>query len=326
MVVGSAGQGTRLLTKSQVAQLIDMPAVMEAVEAALVAHARGETQMPPKVYLEFTNHMGDLRAMPALVGERAGVKWINSHPNNPLRFHLPTVRGVYLLSDPANGDLLAMMDATLITALRTGASAGLATRVLARGDARTVGIIGCGAQAPYLLSAVLAARAPTRILVADRDEEKAQVFATSVGAQAVSLEAAAACDIVCTATPSREPLVRREWLQPGAHINAMGADAHGKQELQTEILREALVIVDDLVQAQGSGEVNVPLAREELALSDLAGTLGAVLAGDAAGRLNEEDLTVFDSTGLAIQDVAVAALAYERAVAQGVGTELDFFA
>ncbi|MEO0422770.1 MAG: NAD(P)-binding domain-containing protein [Pseudomonadota bacterium] len=322
----STGPGTRLLTKSQVAKLIDMPAVMEAVESALVAHARGQTQMPPKVYLEFANHMGDLRAMPALVGERAGVKWINSHPNNPLRFHLPTVRGVYLLSDPANGDLLSMMDATLITALRTGASAGLATRVLARGDARTVGIIGCGAQAPYLLSAVLAARTPMRILVTDRDEEKAQVLAASVGAEAVALEAAAACDIVCTATPSREPLVRREWLQPGAHINAMGADAHGKQELQTQILRDAHVFVDDVVQAQGSGEVNVPLAREELASSDIAGTLGAVLAGDTAGRLNEEDITVFDSTGLAIQDVAVAALAYERAVAQGVGTELDFFA
>lgn len=325
-MAASSAQGTRLLTKSQVAKLIDVPAVMEAVEAALVAHARGQTQMPPKVYLEFADHMGDLRAMPAQVGKRAGVKWINSHPNNPLRFHLPTVRGVYLLSDPANGDLLAMMDATLITALRTGASAGLATRVLARGDARTVGIIGCGAQAPYLLSAVLAARTPTRILVADRDEEKAQLFAASVGAQAVSLERAAACDIVCTATPSREPLVRREWLQPGAHVNAMGADAHGKQELQTQILRDAHVFVDDMVQAQGSGEVNVPLAREALASSDIAGTLGAVLAGDAAGRLNEEDITVFDSTGLAIQDVAVAALAYERAVAQDVGTELDFFA
>lgn len=325
MAASARGAGTRLLTQSQVAKLIDMAAVMEAVESALVAHARGRTQMPPKVYLEFASHGGDLRAMPALVGERAGVKWINSHPSNPLRFHLPTVRGVYLLSDPANGDLLAMMDATLITALRTGASAGLATRVLARADVRSVGLIGCGAQAPYLLSAVLAAREPSQILVADRDETKAQEFAATVGAKAVSLREAAACDVVCTATPSREPLVRREWLSEGAHVNAMGADAHGKQELAPQILRDAQVFVDDLAQAQGSGEINVPLARGELSKGQLAGTLGAVLAGDASGRLNDEDITLFDSTGLAIQDVAVAALAYERALAEDVGTSLDFF-
>ncbi|MEO0971631.1 MAG: ornithine cyclodeaminase family protein [Pseudomonadota bacterium] len=316
---------TLLLSRSQIARLIDMPAAMGAVESALIAHARGDTQMPPKVYLEFADHGGDLRAMPALVGERAGVKWINSHPGNPLRFNLPTVRGVYLLSDPANGDLLAVMDATLITALRTGACAGLASRVLARADARTAGFIGCGAQAPYLVSAVRAARAPERLLVADLDRDRAQDLAASIGGEVVDIATAAACDIVTTCTPARAPVVQRDWLGAGSHVNAMGADAHGKQELSPQILRDAHLLVDDTAQAFGSGEVNVPLERGELSERDIAGTLGAVLAGDAAGRLNEEDITVFDSTGLAVQDVALAALAYERALEAKVGTAFDLF-
>lgn len=318
---------TRLLTRSQIGKLIDMPAVMGAVEDALLAHARGQTQMPPKVYLEFESHGGDLRAMPAFVGEAAGVKWINSHPRNPERFGLPTVRGVYLLSNPANGDLLAAMDATLITALRTGASAGIATRALARPDARTVGMVGAGAQADYLLEAVRETRQIERVLVTDRDAERARRWAQRMGAEAVSLrEAVEGADVLCTATPSRAPIVWREWLRPGVHVNAMGADAHGKQELDPRILSDARVFLDDPVQAIGSGEVNVPVAAGEYDAAQIAGTLGEVLAGSLPGRQQEDRITVFDSTGLAIQDAAVALLAWKRAAAADIGTLVDFLA
>ncbi len=318
---------TRLLTRSDVAGLIDMPATIEAVEAALIAHARGQTQMPPKVYLEFPEYGGDLRAMPARVGDVAGVKWINSHPHNPQRFRLPTVRGVFLLSDPATANLLAVMDATLITALRTGASAGIATRALARPGRFSLGFVGAGAQARHLLAAVRAARPDdvSRVLVYDRDGEAARAFAADAGGEVASLQTTAGCDVLVTVTPSRTPIVRREWLAPGAHVNAMGADAHGKQELESDVLRHARVFVDDLVQASGSGEVNVPLERGELRREDIAGTLGEVLAGSIEGRHGADEVTVFDSTGLAIQDAAVAALVFERAEARGVGLELDIF-
>jgi alanine dehydrogenase len=323
----SAAPPACLLSRSDVAALVDMPAVMEAVRGAFVAQARGEVQMPVKVYLEFEQWRGDLRAMPASVGGVAGVKWINSHPANPSRHGLPTVRGVMLLSDPATANLLAMMDATLITALRTGASAGIATAALARPDARSVGLIGCGVQARFLLDAVRAARpALDDIRVCDADAATAAEFARTCGGQLAPVESVAGCDVVCSATPVRTPFIRREWLQPGAHINAMGADAHGKQEFHVEALRAARVFVDDLAQASGSGEVNVGLVEGTLTTADIAGTLGEVLAGQCAGRENDAQITLFDSTGLAIQDVAVAALVFERARQQGRGQQFDFFA
>jgi alanine dehydrogenase len=317
---------TRLLRRADVAALLDMPAVMSAVESAFVAHARGETQMPVKVYLEFADVEGDLRAMPAATADAAGVKWINSHGLNPSRFGLPTVRGVLLLSDPVNANLLAMMDATLITALRTGASAGIATAALARADATSVGFIGAGVQSRYLLEAVMAARPGIeRRLIHDRDTEAAARFAAECDGEVADVAEVAGCDVLCTATPSRTPIVRREWIQPGTHINAMGADAHGKQELDVDILIDASVFVDDIAQASGSGEVNVALGDGRISTQSLAGTLGDVLAGKALGRTDAAQITVFDSTGLAIQDVAVAALVLERAQAQGVGSQFDFF-
>jgi alanine dehydrogenase len=323
----SAAPATRLLTRSDVARLVDMAAVMDAVEGALRAHARGETQMPVKVYLAFPEAEGDLRAMPASVGGAAGVKWINSHACNAARHGRPTVRGILLLSDPETADLLAVMDATLITALRTGASAGIATGALARPDARSIGLVGCGVQARYLLEAVQTARPQIdRVCVHDRDEAAARAFAAECGGEAVSLAQAAACDVLCTATPSRTPFLRREWLRPGVHVNAMGADAHGKQECETAVLAAARVFVDDMAQAGGSGEVNVPLATGALTPEDIAGTLGEVLEGGLVGRMDPDEITLFDSTGLAIQDVAVASLVHARACEAHAGTLLDFFA
>ena len=140
-----------------------------------------------------------------------------------------------------------------------------------------------------------------------------------------TVEEAASCDIVCTATPSRAPVIERSWIRPGTHINAMGADAHGKQELDPQILVDALVVVDDVDQAQGSGEINVPLQTGQIAVDDLHANLGEIVAGLASGRTDKEEITVFDSTGLAIQDVALARVVYETARERGVGGSIDFF-
>jgi alanine dehydrogenase len=316
---------TLVITQSEVRSVLTMALAVEAVEGAFAAHGRGEAQMPAKVYLDLAQYDGDFRAMPAYASGSAGVKWVNCHPENSRRFGLPTVQGIYILSDPATAAPMAVMDATFLTAARTGAAAGVATKYLARPDAKSVGLIGCGVQAHTALEALkVVLGRELEVLAYDRDGEVASSFAEEVGARAVEAKQAAGCDIVCTLTPSRTPVVERSWIQPGAHINALGADGPGKQELEVEILTDARIVIDDLHQAQGGGEINVSLARGDLAIADLHAILGEVVAGLRPGRQARDEITVFDSTGLAIQDVAVARIVYEQAIARGLGKEIDF--
>ncbi|HVS15662.1 MAG TPA: NAD(P)-binding domain-containing protein [Thermoanaerobaculia bacterium] len=315
---------TKVLTQSEVRSLLDMERVVPAVEAAFAAHGRGETQMPVKVYLELRRYDGDFRAMPAYFDGSAGVKWVNAHPNNLERHGLPAVLGMYILSDPSTALPLAVMDATYLTAARTGAAAAVAARHLANRSPRRIGFVGCGVQARTMLEALRTVYEGFEVLGADRSEAAARRFAEEVGGRAVVVEEAAACDVVCTATPSRIPVVRRDWIRPGTHVNAMGADAHGKQELEAAILLDARVVVDDFEQAGESGEVNVPLAQGVLEPDGIHATLGAVCAGLKEGRTDAEQITVFDSTGLAVQDVAIARVAYELAMERGVGLDIDF--
>ena len=313
---------TLILTRSEVEALATMELAVAAVEAAFEAFGRGEASMPPKVYLPIDDHDGDFRAMPARLGSSAGIKWVNVHKYNRERHGMPTVMGVYVLSDPANAFPLAVMDGTSLTALRTGAAAGVASKYLVSAAPRTIAFIGCGVQARTLHGAHRVVFREFETLAYDKSPEMAAEFAHETGGRVVSLETAASADIVCTATPSRVPFVEPGWVTRGAHINAMGADAPGKQELSIGVLRAAEIYIDDIHQAEGSGEINVPLSRGELAIDDLAGTLGEVVAGvlpkPAAGVT-----TVFDSTGLAIQDLALARAIYDHACDRGVGTEID---
>jgi alanine dehydrogenase len=303
-----------------------MDEAVGAVEAAFAAHGRGETLMPSKVYIDLEEYHGDFRAMPAYFSGSAGLKWVNAHPENPAKHGLPTVRGMYILSDPATADPLAVMDATWLTAARTGASAAVATKHLARSGARSVGFVGSGAQARTLLAALRVVLDDFEIVAADLSADAAATFAAESGGRAGTLEEAAGCDIVCTATPSTRPVVDRAWIRPGTHINAMGADGHGKQELDPQILLDGLVVVDDIAQAKGSGEVNMPLSQGILRLETLNLNLGEVVAGLKPGRSTDLQITIFDSTGLAIQDVALARVVYQAARNQGVGRSIDFFA
>jgi ornithine cyclodeaminase/alanine dehydrogenase len=314
--------GTLLLTQSQVAEVADMAMVVAAVEEAFAAHGRGQVLMPAKVYLELDEYNGDFRAMPAYMSGAAGVKWVNSHPDNPSKAGLPAVMGVYILSDPESALPLAIMDATLLTALRTGAAAAVASKYLAVGRPRTLGLVGAGVQAGVLLDAHRELYGDLQAKVADRQPDCARSFADERGGHVVSVEEACAADIVCTSTPSRAPVVMREWVGSGTHINAMGADGPGKQELDPELLAVATVVIDEPHQALHSGEINVPIAAGTFVKDDIHGTLGEVVVGRCAGRRGEE-ISVFDSTGLAIQDVAVARVVYERARERGVGTEVD---
>jgi alanine dehydrogenase len=310
---------TRILDRDQVARCLTMRETVTAVEAAFRAFAQGEATMPPKVYLPIPEVDGDFRAMPARFGDYAGLKWVSSHPHNPRVHGLPAVIAVFILSDPRDARPLAIMDGTILTERRTGAAAAVASRWLAHAHT-TVGFLGCGAQARAILDAHRAVFGDGfEVLAHDRDPAMAAAFASHAGGRAVSLEAVSAVDILNTITPSRAPIVRAEHLLPHTHVNAMGADAPGKRELSLDVLKGARVFVDDPGQALHSGEVNVPVHEGTYAADELAGTLGEVIAGRLArgpGR------TVFDSTGLGIQDVAAAAVAFERARRSGIGLEL----
>jgi ornithine cyclodeaminase/alanine dehydrogenase len=310
---------TLILTHEDVRALADMRLAVDAVEAAFGAYAAGRARMPSKVYLELPEFDGDFRAMPSLLGDYAGVKWVNAHPFNQARHGLPTVMGTYVLSDPKTAFPLAIMDATFLTAIRTGAAAGVATKHLAKLPLTRVGFIGCGVQARMFRDAHRTLGS-FEIEAADLNPARAEQFVAESGGRVVSIEQAARCPVVCIATPSLTPVIMRAWVAPGAHINAMGADGPGKQELDPQILRDARVVVDEPDQSTHGGELNVPISQGMFGPEIIGATLGDVILGKAPGRRSPEEITVFDSTGLAIQDIAVARAVYERAKERGMGT------
>jgi alanine dehydrogenase len=329
---------TLILTHADVRALCDMPLAMDAVEAGFRAYAEGKARMPAKVYLDLPEYQGDFRAMPALIttrsrdgsstlGNYAGVKWVNAHPHNAERFGLPTVLGTYVLSDPKTALPLAIMDATLLTALRTGAAAGVATKHLARLPLTRVGFIGAGVQARMFRDA-LATLNSFELIAADKNRAAADVFvheseALGFRAWAGDVREACASPVICIATPSSAPVISRAFVLPGTHINAMGADGPGKQELDPAILKGARIVVDEPEQSLHGGELNVPVSQGFLSEHDIAATLGDVIRGAKPGRTSAEEITVFDSTGLAIQDIALASALYERALARKVGVRVE---
>ena len=264
--------------------------------------------------------------MPAALAGCVGVKWVNVHPQN-LSLGLPTIMATLIYSDASTGYPLAVMDATDITHYRTGAAAAIASKYLARKDSHTLGIIGGGRQAHTQLLAHAEVFDLRQIKVFDRSRAAIDKLIKSFPGypvQECSLEETAASDIVCTVTPVREPLLKREWVIPGTHINAIGADAEGKEELEPSILKEAMVVVDDLEQASAAGEINVPLKKGLFRIDQVYATLGEIIAGEKQGRRDEKAITVFDSTGVAIEDIAVARFIYEKAKQAGGYLSLDF--
>ncbi len=319
---------TLLLSRSDVERILDMKTCMEAVEHAFELHGKGMTQMPAKIYLTFEK--GDLRAMPAYIEGHAGIKWVNSHPDNRKK-GLPTVMAVLIYNDPETGFPLAVMDATHLTNLRTGAAGGIAGKYLARRDSRVIGFIGCGMQAETQFMALKEVFDIEKALCYDISGRNAEKFAemvrrAGIDAKITDAEGACRCDILVTTTPSRKPVVKAEWIQEGVHVNAIGADAPGKQELDPEILKKAKIVVDDYQQAIHSGEVNVPISEGIITPEGIHASIGEIIAGMKSGRESDDEITIFDSTGLAIQDIATARVVFEKAVKLGIGKKFGFFA
>ena len=282
---------------------------VEAVREAFVAYAEGEWTMPPKVYVH-AYPAGDFRAMPALGGGYAALKWVTSFPGNPAK-GLPTVTGLVLLSSAEDGRLVACFDAAAVTALRTGAAAVLAAETLGRADARSAAVIGAGVNGRAAARTFLARGRGVAIF--DVDAERAEQAASELGTDVVgSLEDALSADLVVTMTPGHEVVIGEETLRPGQHVSLMGADGPGKAEIAVAELARAHVFCDDWEQASHNGELAHAVEAGTLGREHVT-ELGAVLTGEAPGRQDDTDVTLFDSTGLAIQDLAIALAALERA-------------
>jgi alanine dehydrogenase len=274
---------------------------IERVRDGFVEYAGGDWEMPPKTYIDAPPG-GDFRAMPARGAGLAILKWVTSFPRNP-EAGLPVVMGMICVSSASTGEPLALVDVRAVTALRTGAVAAVAAQELAREDARTVGIVGCGLHGAWAARCLAAAEYGPGVCF-DPDPEAAGRLAGELGWEAGTREDAIACDLVTCVTPGSSPVVEEDDLRPGLHLNMLGADGPGKAEATPAAVARCSLFCDEWEQASHGGELTGAVAAG-LVRREQVRELGAVLTGDAPGRSVPEEITLFDSTGLAIQDLAL---------------------
>ena len=320
-----------VLTRADVEALLTMQETIEAVEDGFRRFAAGEVVMPQRLATAVEPHDGIYLTMPCVVGGDPGavaVKVVAVYGENPARFGLPAIQGLLLLYDPPTGRPLALMDAEHVTAMRTGAVSGVATKHLAREDAAVVTLFGAGPQARGQLEAVCAVRPIRRCLLVTRTGAHDAEFAREMGAK-LGIEiaperdvraAVEAADVICTATNSEQPLFAGTWLRPGVHINSVGSFTAKMCELDPETVRRSRVFVDSHTAAQTeAGEIVQAIAAGAIAYSHVAGELGSLLQGDVPGRTRADEITLFKSVGLGLQDAVTAARVYAQAVAKGAG-------
>jgi alanine dehydrogenase len=324
---------TLLLTRRDVAASLDLGSCMAAVERAFRLHGEGQAAAPGVLAVPVAGGGFHIKAGVLELGRRYCVVKTNANfPDNPARHGLPTIQGVLVLADADRGTPLAVMDSMEVTTLRTAAATAVAAKYLARDDVRTATIVGCGIQGQAQLRAVRAVREIDRVYACDLDSAAAEQFAGEMTAElgldvraTTDLPAAAReSDVIVTCTPSRAPILGRGDVRPGTFIAAVGADHPEKQEIAAALLAASRIVVDVLEQAATMGDLHHALAAGTLTRADVHAELGAVVAGRKPGRGSPRETIVFDSTGMALQDVAAAAAVYERAVEAGRGLAVAF--
>lgn len=310
-----------LIKKQQIEKVLKMSDVVNIMQQVFSLHGRGKIQQPSKSYIIFDK--GDMRSMPSYIMspnmDIAGIKCVTVHPDNP-RKGLPTVMATILLIDPKTGYNIAVLDGTLITDMRTGAAGALAAKYLSKKDSKRVAFVGAGQQARTQLAGLMVVRKIKEVMVYDLSADRAAQFCKwakskfNLKAQAAKTihNATINCDIVVTTTPSRKPIVQPQDISPGTHINAIGADAPGKQELSSALVKKAKIVIDEWDQSSHSGEINVPVSKGIISKKNVYAELGKIAAGLKKGRTNNRDITMFDSTGLAAQDISTAFVVYNR--------------
>jgi ornithine cyclodeaminase len=312
----------QIFDAEHVRALLPMDACIEAMAAAMAAVSAGELEVPPRTFMPLGDHDEALLLMPGAAPGLGvyGAKVLGLHPGNPAR-GLPGIQGFVALFDGATGTPLAIVDGGALTAIRTAAASALATRVLARRDACTHGVLGTGALARTHIEAIAAVRPCTRVVVWGRHLRKARTLAreeaerTGLAIEATADPAdAAACDIVSTVTGAHEPVLRGEWVRPGTHVNLVGAHRATTREADSDLVAAARVYTDLLESLfNEGGDVLIPIAEGRIQRSHVAGEIGQVLNGTLAGRASDAEITVYKSHGITAQDLYAAHALYRRA-------------
>src|SRR6266511_4757151 len=304
----------------------------DCVEQAYRMHGEGRFYMDPKGHIVLDKYPGEREAMPSYIEEpeAAACKWVSIREQNRDRFGLPTVFSILIYTHPETGFPLAICDGSYHTVMRTGAAAAVSAKWLARDDSKILAILGTGSVGQGTLATCDPVFAWEEVRIWSRTQQSVDRFLASEAPRYPHLRlsgttdvetAVTGADVIVTGTTARSWLVDDRWVAPGAHIAALGADLKGEQELDPGILQRARILVDDIRQCREDGEINVALSEGLLAADDVAGEIGKVIAGQLEGRQSNDQVTVFDSTGIALQDSATVPLEYERALAAGVGVE-----
>ena len=325
-----------LLARKDVESVLTMKDAISAVEEGFRRLALGSVTMPQRSVIRIPEHHGLHLGMPAYVGGAGdggalALKVVTVYPDNPSKYGLPTILGTLVLNDPRTGALLAIMDAGFLTAMRTGAASGVATRYLAREDARSVGVFGAGAQARTQLIAVCAVRPIERAVVCDVMQEEREKYAAEMSERlSISVEpsddprACAENDIIVAASSSKTPVFEGVWLAQGTHINGIGSHSPDARELDTKTIERAKLVPDYASACLAeAGDLIIPIQEGAITEDHIHASLGEVVAGLKPGRESNEEITLFKSVGLAVQDAATAARVFELAQAAGVGVEIE---
>ncbi len=327
-----ANRKTLILGRSEMVGLLEPREYNDCVEQAYRMHGEGRYYMDPKGHIVLDRFAGEWEAMPSYIEEphAAACKWVSIREGNREKYNLPTVFSILIYTHPETGFPLAIVDGSYHTVMRTGAAAAVSAKWMARKDSTKLAIVGAGHMAEGALATCNEVFKWSEVRVWSRSRDTLDRFVREQQPKYEGFEikpstdigqVVRGADVVVTITPARGPIVFDEWIAPGTHIAAVGADKKGDQELEGKILQRARIFVDDIRQCRTDGEINVPLSEGLISEADIAGEIGEVIAGRKKGRTSEEEITLFDSTGIALQDSATVPLEYERAMAAGVGIE-----
>ena len=321
------------LTRKDVEACLTMDDTLEAVETAFREHGEGTTNMPVRSGIRLDKAKGTTLFMPAYMETTGaiGIKVVSVYPDNPSRYALPTTLGVVLLTDPTNGELLAIMDGTFLTAMRTGAAGGIAAKYLARKDAKKVGILGAGVQGRTQVIAASKVRGVEIVKAYDVASGRSQLFCKQLSKELdiqmtpvdSAEKAVRGSDLVITTTTSKTPILNGDWLDEGTHVNAFGSHTADTRELDAASIKRAKLVVDSREAAlREAGDIMIPISQGLITADHIHAELGEVIANKKAGRIGDNEITIFKSLGLAIQDVSTASKVYELALKRSVGTRM----
>ncbi|MGA2789280.1 MAG: ornithine cyclodeaminase family protein [Candidatus Bathyarchaeia archaeon] len=321
------------LTRKDVEACLTMDDTLDAVERAFKEHGEGTTNMPVRSGIRLEKAKGTTLFMPAYMETMGaiGIKVVSVYPDNPSRYALPTTLGVVLLTDPKNGELLAIMDGTFLTAMRTGAAGGVAAKYLARKDAKKVGILGAGVQGRTQIIAASKVRRVEKVKAYDVARDRCELFCKQLSKELnIQIEpvdsaekAVRGSDIVITTSTSKMPILNGDWLDEGTHVNAIGSHTPDTRELDAASIKRAKLVVDSREAAlKEAGDIMIPLSQGLITPDQIHAELGEIVTNKKVGRISDNEITIFKSLGLAIQDVSTANKVYELALKRGVGTRM----